>query len=836
MRILLIEDDEILIDRLTEVLTSQRYVVDAVSTGQLGWEYAQDTSYDLVITDVGLPGLDGITLCQRLRNQGHTVPVLLMTAKDAPDERIRGLDAGADDHLTKPLNLAEFLARVRALLRRGEVIAETVLSAGLLKLDPMSCQVTYGDHPLKLTPKEYSLLELFLRNPGRVFSRAHIINHLWNFDDPPLEDSVKAHIKGLRRKLKQVGVADWIANVYGIGYRFQQPQARAVDEASTALAEPEDPNHNAGANQLETQVASLSSHQFMLSAETLPRVAMPPSEDDSKAASTQGLTELTASVAKTGDDTAIAHQFEQSMQAIWQKYQGVMVARLEVLQQAAIAIRTETLSAPLQADASRAAHKLAGVLGMFERDDGTSMARQIETCLDNAHGDRIGEIPSLVEQLTGLLDLPTASPAQSNPSEASVLAPLSATAVSTVVLVSDDLALRSTLQAIAPLAVIWTQISDMAQASKTVLSQRPDLVVVDIASTDYWAASLDLLRQLASATAPVPTIALTRVESLVNRVAIAQTGIQRLLTKPVDAEQLAVAIQQVLQQGHQLTTRILVVDDDPLVIQALQRLLEPWGMTVRGLADPRHFWEVLQGTRPDLLILDVEMPQFSGIDLCQAVRIDPDWQDLPILFLTAHHDVNTVQQVYQAGADDYIAKPIVGPELLTRLLNRLERHRLWQTYTHRDRATGLANTYDAQQQLTQRLEIAKMTQTHLALALIWLIDLQPINVQHGHSAGHLVLQTWGQSFQTLPQGTAVMGYWGNGEFVIGLPDLDRTMAQAYLAPLCQRLRRQIVTLPTGERLQPAFSYTVVDYPSDGQTVQALYQMAITQLDAPSFTI
>ncbi|HEY9888267.1 MAG TPA: response regulator transcription factor, partial [Candidatus Obscuribacterales bacterium] len=220
MRILLIEDDEILADRLVQSLTQRQYVVDAIADGQDGLDYAQSASYDLIISDVGLPRLDGITLCSRLRQGGATTPILLMTAKDAADERIRGLDAGADDHLTKPLNLEEMHARVRALLRRGEVIPETVLQAGPLKLDPVSCQVTYGDRPLRLTPKEYSLLELFMRSPQRVFSRSHIIEHLWSFDDPPLEDSVKAHIKGLRRKLKAAGAADWIDNVYGIGYRF----------------------------------------------------------------------------------------------------------------------------------------------------------------------------------------------------------------------------------------------------------------------------------------------------------------------------------------------------------------------------------------------------------------------------------------------------------------------------------------------------------------------------------------------------------------------------------------------------------------------------------------
>ncbi|MEO1349888.1 MAG: response regulator [Cyanobacteria bacterium J06635_15] len=843
MRILLIEDDEILMARLTDALTSQRYLVDAVETGLLGWEYAQDSGYDLIVTDVGLPELDGITLCQRLRNQGCTIPVLLMTARDAPDERIRGLDAGADDHLTKPLNLAEFLARVRALLRRGEVAAETILTAGLLQLDPMSCQVTYGDRPLKLTPKEYSLLELFLRNPERVFSRAHIINHLWSFDDPPLEDSVKAHIKGLRRKLKQVGAADWIANVYGIGYRFSLPTETELIASGAEVLNGEASTDAEAAIQSQTVIAPLSSQQFVLPTETNPKFAVKPWADEPQTSSPKTPQETQAFASKTSDDTELEQRFQQSIETLWQKYQGAIAARLDLLQQAAAAIQLETLSPTLQTDAARAAHKLAGVLGMFERDQGTAVARQIETVLTNDNRDgtsvtvfdhRITEIPDLVDQLATLLDLPVTPNLQDHVSSKhpSGLAPSDSTSVGTLMLVSDDSTLLSALQAIAATSSLtWIQITTIAQARAKIQAQQPELVVVDVASASQLQDSLDLLQHLAASTLPIPTLALTCLDSLSDRVAIAQTGIQRILVKPVIASQLAVAAQQVLQHSRILATRVLVVDDDPLVINALRPLLEPWGIALTGLEDPQRFWEVLQTTHPDLLILDVEMPQFSGIDLCQAVRTDPDWQNLPILFLTAHRDVDTVQRVYRAGADDYIAKPIVGPELLTRLLNRLERHRLWQTYAHRDRLTGLPNTHASQQQLNQRLEMAKTTQTPLALALMQLTDLHPINFHYGHDAGNLILHTWGQCFQTLPQGTAVIGYWGNGEFVVGLPDLDRAAAQDYLEPLCQRLRRQIITLPTEERIQPVFIYTVVDYPSNGQTLQALYQTATTQLKA-----
>jgi diguanylate cyclase (GGDEF)-like protein len=255
-------------------------------------------------------------------------------------------------------------------------------------------------------------------------------------------------------------------------------------------------------------------------------------------------------------------------------------------------------------------------------------------------------------------------------------------------------------------------------------------------------------------------------------------------------------------------------------------LLEPWGMGVTGLDNPQQFWQVLTATSPDLLILDVAMPQFSGIDLCQAVRTDPRWQNLPILFLTAHRDADTVQQVFRAGADDYISKPIVGPELLTRVLNRLERNRFLQGLAQRDRITGLPNYPQSQRLLTQLIETAHTHKTPFSLALIYLSDLRPVIEQYGHDAGQLLLQTWGQCFQALLRGNETLGYWDSGDFVVGLPELALVEAQDYLAPLLKALRRQIVALPTGERLQPDFSLAIVSYPEDGLSLQRLYQSAV----------
>ncbi len=223
MRILLVEDDVRLADTLAEALTDQRYIVDVVTDGEAGWNQAKMLDYDLLLLDVMLPELDGISLCHRLRSHNYSMPVLMLTARDTVSDKITGLDAGADDYVVKPVDLQELFARIRALLRRGHASSPPILEWGNLRLNPSTYEVSYDNILLHLTPKEYGLLELLLRNGRRVLSRSVIIEHVWSLESPPEEHAVKVHIRSLRQKLKAVGSAeDLIETVHGMGYRLKQ--------------------------------------------------------------------------------------------------------------------------------------------------------------------------------------------------------------------------------------------------------------------------------------------------------------------------------------------------------------------------------------------------------------------------------------------------------------------------------------------------------------------------------------------------------------------------------------------------------------------------------------
>jgi DNA-binding response OmpR family regulator len=168
-------------------------------------------------------------------------------------------------------------------------------------------------------------------------------------------------------------------------------------------------------------------------------------------------------------------------------------------------------------------------------------------------------------------------------------------------------------------------------------------------------------------------VILTVHTDLTERLKLARTGAHILLPKPATPDQVFEAVQQALERSEHLHSKVMVVDDEPSILTAIQHLLQPWGLRVTTLADPQQFWPTLVATQPDLLILDILMPEINGIELCQIVRSDTRWSELPILVLTAHQDGDIVNQVFSAGADDFVSKPLAGPELVTRVINRLER-------------------------------------------------------------------------------------------------------------------------------------------------------------------
>jgi DNA-binding response OmpR family regulator len=221
MRVLVVEDERRIAAYVKRGLEEQGYAVDAVFTGRDALYWAGSTPYDLILLDILLPELNGLAVCRELRRQDSRVPILMLTARDSVDDRVAGLDAGADDYLVKPFSLKELLARLRALTRRADAgDAQPVLAVADLSMDLNSHRVSRGGREVELTAKEYAVLECFLREPERVLTREAIAEHVWNYDVDNQSNVVDVYVRNLRRKIDDGHDLRLLQTVRGAGYRL----------------------------------------------------------------------------------------------------------------------------------------------------------------------------------------------------------------------------------------------------------------------------------------------------------------------------------------------------------------------------------------------------------------------------------------------------------------------------------------------------------------------------------------------------------------------------------------------------------------------------------------
>ncbi len=227
MRILVVDDDPKLIGLVRRALTEEGLAVDIARNGDEGFRMAVATEYDAIVLDVGLPGASGFDVCRRLRKAGRWAPVLMLTARDAVEDRVEGLDAGADDYLPKPFSLAELFARLRALARRGTAERPAVLEAGDLTLDPAARRVHRGEIEIDLSTKEFALLELLMRHPGQVLSRDLLVEHCWDQAYESRSNVVDVYVRYLREKIDRPFGQESIETVRGVGYRIRRDGGEA---------------------------------------------------------------------------------------------------------------------------------------------------------------------------------------------------------------------------------------------------------------------------------------------------------------------------------------------------------------------------------------------------------------------------------------------------------------------------------------------------------------------------------------------------------------------------------------------------------------------------------
>ncbi|MBK1987447.1 response regulator transcription factor [Sphaerospermopsis aphanizomenoides BCCUSP55] len=224
MHILYIEDEAKIANFVCAGLKEQGFVVDYVDNGDEGYYRAMENEYDVLVLDIMLPGKDGLAILKSLRRAGRNVPVILLTARNELDDRLEGLNLGADDYLSKPFFVEELIARIHAVIRRISGERQNILRVGSLALDRITREVTCNNQLVELTTREFNLLEYLMRSPGRVFTRTQILEHVWGYDFNPNTNLVDVCVQRLRKKVEKIAGDSWIDSVRGVGYSFRKPE------------------------------------------------------------------------------------------------------------------------------------------------------------------------------------------------------------------------------------------------------------------------------------------------------------------------------------------------------------------------------------------------------------------------------------------------------------------------------------------------------------------------------------------------------------------------------------------------------------------------------------
>jgi diguanylate cyclase (GGDEF)-like protein len=368
--------------------------------------------------------------------------------------------------------------------------------------------------------------------------------------------------------------------------------------------------------------------------------------------------------------------------------------------------------------------------------------------------------------------------------------------------------------------------SDVSAAGRAARVERPDVALLDLSLDERRGdKELSLITELAGTTPPTSVLVFTSADTFTDRVEVARRGGKGFLDRSLPARAAIEAAAQQLTTKRSGELRVLTVDDDPKILELLKNLLEPEGLSMTGLQDPTKFWNMLEDCAPDLLVLDLEMPHISGLELCRVVRNEPRWAGLPILLLTAHQEPEVVDQLFAAGADDYLTKPVVGPEVITRILNRLERIQLYRSVVETDPLTGVANRRKSTQVLDGYLKLAERYNQPLCVAVLDVDNLRSINDRHGHAAGDRALRKLGEAMRKTFRGEDIVARWAGDQFVLGMYGMLRDDGVLRTAEMLEEFRPVEFTGADGSQFRITFSAGVAQFPEDGSDLQDLYKAA-----------
>jgi len=523
-----------------------------------------------------------------------------------------------------------------------------------------------------------------------------------------------------------------------------------------------------------------------------------------------------------GRRTAPDDPFDDALTSAWHSERSAMLESLDALDEAGASAQLALLDPERRQQAARGAHQLAVSLETLGAAEASGLASKIEQLLrtDSLTGEPSHRrFRDLVVALRFEIAKRSGPPAM--PAACRLLTAL-------IVGADVELAKRLAEEALAR-GCVWEQASDLTAARAALRSREPAAVLIDSGALP-GADLLELLGEVAARNPPVPAMILTAGGSVADRVEMLERGSRGFIARAAPPDEIIDAAAMLAGGVASPPPTVLAVDDDPAVLEALRALITAAGTRFLGLSDPLRLWDALRGVRPDLLLLDIEMPGVSGIELCRVVRNDAQWAGVPVLFLTSHADAATLARAFAAGADDFVSKASVGLELMARINNRLERTRLARGPSETDPLTGLANGLKSRRVLQDFLRLADSRGQSLGLAVLGIDRLAEINRDHGTAAGDDVLRFLGRLLRHEFHGAEVAARWGGNQFVVGAYGLDRRATSHRLKAIAEGVTAQtfvggIQADAAAQDFRVSLSAGVAAYPDDAGDLNDLYRHA-----------
>jgi diguanylate cyclase (GGDEF)-like protein len=509
-----------------------------------------------------------------------------------------------------------------------------------------------------------------------------------------------------------------------------------------------------------------------------------------------------------------------------------MLPRIEILERAARALDSGSLSKMMARSGVFEASKLKDFLMPLDHFEAAELCVRLESMFNNLNGGGDSAMQT-VQRLRDLCSQPPGANESEQPGMRALPAsPNGPRSEPYLFLIDgDDLLMERLRDEAIARGFIVSGALDLQSAMEGMNEGRPDVVVVDLVVAQHWEEMVGFFQYLHGPPA-IPCIVLTSNGSQEARLAAGRMHVNRFLTKPQTPVQVMKQVELELGLATPIHTRVLAVDDDQVALTAIAGILEAHGFEVTTVYDPMRFWETLEGVQPDLVLMDVDMPNASGLELTRMVRADPRWNNLPIVFLTAVGEPELPEQLFQAGADDFTAKPMTAENLVARIRNRLDRVRAARLTGATDALTGLPGRVAAVDRLKELLVRASRKQRPVSVAVLNVDAFKDINSATDFESGDAILQRLARVLESSLHPDTLIARWVGDEFILGFYDQTREDASRVVSTLLETVRRETFGTIGGVPLHVSFSAGVAEYPTDGDSATELYraaEMAVAEL-------